>query len=123
MKRIIILSMVVCMCCVCLLLFLDRGFSEEENGGDIIFSKPVKGVYFSHKEHEGFSCEDCHEGIFELEAGAAEATGEFTMKRMEEGETCGACHEGDTAFSVKGFCTKCHIGVLGVERLRGEELK
>ena len=122
MKRIIVLSMAVCMSCFCLLLFLDNGFSEEEDGGVIIFSKPVKGVYFSHKEHEGFSCDDCHEGIFALEAGTAEATGNFTMKLMEEGETCGACHDGDTAFSVKGSCTECHIGVLGVKRLRGEEL-
>ena len=48
MKTIVILGMVVCMSCVGLLLFLDRGFPEDENGGDIIFSKPVRGVYFSH---------------------------------------------------------------------------
>jgi c(7)-type cytochrome triheme protein len=122
MKRVTILIMLVCVGCVGLLLLLDKGYSEEENGGIIIFSKPVKGVYFSHKEHEGLSCEDCHDGIFELEAGAAEATGEFNHKRMEEGETCGACHDGDMAFGAEGSCTRCHIGVLGVERLRGEEL-
>jgi c(7)-type cytochrome triheme protein len=118
MKKGIVLSIVLSMSCAGLFFLMDRGYSEEGNGGTIIFSKPVKGVYFSHKEHEDFSCEDCHEGIFELEAGAAEASGNFTMKRMEEGETCGACHDGDTAFTVKGFCTKCHIGVLGVKRLK-----
>jgi len=118
MKKVIILSVVVCMSCVGLLFSLDRGYPQEENGGDIILSKAVRGVYFGHKEHEDFSWDDCHEGIFALEAGAAEASGEFIMKLMEEGETCGACHDGETAFSVKEHCTKCHIGVLGVERLR-----
>jgi c(7)-type cytochrome triheme protein len=119
-KRGIIFGVVLCMSSGVLLLSLGGGYSQEENGGVIIFSRPVKGVYFSHQEHEDFSCEDCHEGIFELEAGAAEASGRFTMNLMEEGETCGACHDGEAAFSVKGSCTTCHIGVLGVERLKGE---
>jgi c(7)-type cytochrome triheme protein len=97
---------------------LGKGYSQDENGGVIIFSKPVKGVYFSHKEHKDLSCEDCHEDIFAEEAGVAEAGGNFTMKLMEEGETCGACHDGETAFSVKESCTKCHIGVLGINRLK-----
>ena len=97
---------------------LDKGYPQDENGGIIIFSKPVKGVYFSHKEHKDFSCEDCHEDIFAEEAGAAEASGNFTMKLMEKGETCGTCHDGETAFSVKESCTKCHIGVLGVKRVK-----
>jgi len=97
---------------------LDKGYPQDEDGGVIIFSKPVKGVYFSHKEHKDFSCKDCHEDIFAEEAGAAEASGNFTMKLMEKGETCGTCHDGETAFSVKESCTKCHIGVLGINRLR-----
>ena len=118
MKK-LLLTFTVVFCLSSIGLFsLGKGYPQDENGGDIIFSKPVKGVYFSHKEHRDFSCEDCHEDIFAEEAGAAEASGNFTMKLMEEGETCGACHDGDTAFSVKESCTKCHIGVLGVKRLR-----
>jgi c(7)-type cytochrome triheme protein len=97
---------------------VDKGYPQDEDGGVIIFSKPVKGVYFSHKEHKDFSCKDCHEDIFAEEAGAAEASGNFTMKLMEEGETGGTCHDGETAFSVKESCTKCHVGVLGINRLR-----
>jgi len=122
MRKGIIVSIILCVGCMGLLFFQNRAHpEEEENGGLIIFSKPVKGVYFSHKEHADFSCEDCHEGIFALEVGVAEASGHFTMRLMEEGETCGACHDGDTAFSVKESCTKCHIGVLGVKRLREEQ--
>ena len=118
MKK-LFLTLTAILCLSTIVLFsLSKGYPEEENGGDIIFSKPVKGVYFSHKEHKDLSCEDCHDDIFAEEAGAAEESGNFTMKIMEEGETCGACHDGETAFSVKESCTKCHIGVLGINRLR-----
>jgi len=94
----------------------------EKDGGVIIFSKPVKGVVFYHKNHSDLDCSDCHGEIFKKKKGTAEQ-GDFTMKSMEDGKTCGACHDGDTAFSVKGNCTKCHIGVIGVKRLLNQSNK
>lgn len=90
--------------------------AEKKDGGPIIFTKPVRGVVFFHKDHRDLDCSDCHPDIFKMKKGTAEK-GDFTMKSMEKGETCGACHDGDTAFSVKSNCTRCHIGVTGVKRL------
>ncbi len=92
----------------------------------IVFTKPVKAVEFDHKVHvegAGLSCEDCHEEIFEMEAGAAQENEDFTMEALYEGKYCGACHDGETAFASNTRCAACHIGVLGYKRLMGEEEK
>ena len=83
----------------------------------------MKSVQFSHKEHTlaaDLSCDDCHDDLFEMEAGAAEEYDDFNMASMAEGNYCGACHDGDTAFASNTRCTSCHIGVRGYARLTGE---
>jgi c(7)-type cytochrome triheme protein len=60
--------------------------------------------YFSHAFHtEIYKCSDCHTKLFPYGNGKR-----TTMKLMETGISCGACHEGNTAFSVKSDCLKCH---------------
>ena len=86
----------------------------------IIWEKPVRGVIFSHKSHTmdfGLDCDECHDEIFEMAAGAAEEYDDFTMEAMYEGKYCGVCHDGGYAFAADTRCTVCHIGVRGVERL------
>ena len=103
----------------------EEYYDEDEFGPEalIIWESPVRGVVFSHKTHTyemGLSCEDCHDEIFEMEAGYAETEDDFNMEAMYEGKYCGACHDGDMAFAANTRCTTCHIGVRGVARLTGE---
>ena len=90
---------------------------DEDSGGLIVFEKPVAGVVFDHAKHSDLDCPDCHDDLFEQEAGSTAENKDFSMKAMEDGETCGACHDGDTAFSVKKECVKCHIGKMNTEKL------
>ena len=64
---------------------------------------------FSHKLHAdmSFNCRDCHSKLFV----AGPNRTPRTMREMENGLSCGACHDGNTAFSVKGDCLKCHKNV------------
>ncbi len=94
-----------------------------EPHGDIIQTKPVKAVVFSHKRHTeeaGLDCGSCHDEIYQMQNGAAAANGDYTMQSLYEGKYCGACHDGDTAFASNTRCTVCHIGVKGFDRLHGE---
>ncbi len=96
---------------------------DEEDGGVIVFTKPVKAVVFDHKIHTeaGLDCDSCHDDIFEQAAGTAEENDDFTMKSLYEGKYCGACHDGDTAFASNTKCAVCHIGVKGYNRLHKVE--
>ena len=115
--------------CGALLGLNSLAIGEEEYDEDtygpkapIVFVKPVKAVDFSHKVHTmgaGLECDSCHDGIFEMEAGAAEAKGDFTMKSLYDGNYCGTCHDGDMAFASNKRCTACHIGVKGFDRING----
>jgi c(7)-type cytochrome triheme protein len=109
---------------VCLFAFAGQamGEDEEEDGGTIVFTKPVKAVIFEHKIHMemGMECDSCHEDIFEMATGTAEENDDFTMKSLYAGKYCGACHDGDTAFASNTRCTACHIGVRGYQRMNGE---
>lgn len=61
---------------------------------------------FSHNFHLGmYSCTECHNKLFK----AGPDNPHFTMAQMEKGAACGACHDGNTAFTVKENCTKCHM--------------
>ena len=60
---------------------------EEDHGGDIIYTKPVMAVIFSHKAHTediGLQCEWCHDETFEMEAlamnGMRVVNGELQVK-------------------------------------------
>ncbi len=95
---------------------------EEEDGGVIIFTRPVKAVIFDHKLHvedQGLECDSCHDDPFEMAAGTAEENEDFNMKALYEGKYCGTCHDGETAFASDTRCTACHIGVKGYNRLMG----
>jgi c(7)-type cytochrome triheme protein len=60
--------------------------------------------HFSHEFHTAaYSCNDCHTKLFPYGNGKR-----TTMKSMEGGTSCGACHDGNTAFSIKSNCLKCH---------------
>lgn len=85
-------------------------------GGDIIYTKPLKSVQFSHKTHveeKGLSCDLCHAGIFDMQALKVQGNADFTMEGLAQGKYCGACHNGTMAFSVNSRCASCHSGVKG----------
>ena len=101
-------------------------YDEDTYGPEapIVWTKPVKAVVFNHKTHTmdmELSCEDCHDELFEMEAGLAEEEEDFTMESLYDGNYCGVCHDGDTAFASNTRCTSCHIGVCGYTRLMGGE--
>lgn len=100
-------------------------YDEDTYGpkDSIVWEKPVKSVVFDHKVHTmtaELDCDSCHDDLFEMEAGAAEANEDFTMATLYEGGYCGSCHDGSTAFASNTRCTTCHIGVRGQARLLGE---
>ena len=96
---------------------------DQEDGGTIVFTKPVKAVIFDHKVHtsQGLDCDSCHDDVFAMETGAAEAKDDFTMASLYDGKYCGSCHDGKTAFASNTRCTACHIGVKGHNRLTGAD--
>ena len=108
---------------------LNLSWAEDDEDADypqepIIFTSPVKAVPFDHKMHiegAGLDCDSCHDDIFEQAAGTAEENGDFTMKSLYEGKYCGACHDGETAFASNTKCAKCHIGVMGYNRMHKVE--
>lgn len=109
-----------------LLLFPAPGAlaGDSSHGGDILYAEPAKGVLFSHATHVeemGLDCESCHDALFGMEAGAAQAQPDFNMKALYEGRYCGSCHDGRTAFAASTRCASCHIGVKGFDRTMGVE--
>lgn len=92
---------------------------EVEHGGEIIYTKPLPAVLFSHTNHvreAGLECASCHDEIFPMEALAAQEKNDFTMDSLYKGKYCGACHDGDMAFAANSQCARCHIGVKGLAR-------
>lgn len=110
------------------LLLIGTGFilqglpAEAEQtglGGDVLFTKPVKTVIFSHKNHVedlNMSCNACHDKLFQMEGGATEKLPDFNHAAFDKGKYCGSCH-GKTASPMNTECTKCHIGVKGHAKL------
>lgn len=93
---------------------------EEEHGGDIVYTKPLKAVIFSHKAHTedlGLQCEWCHDETFEMEALAMQEEAAFDMESLCNERYCGTCHNGDISFSTTTQCARCHIGVKGYEEM------
>ena len=108
-----------------LLVNVGMAWAEDDYPDDIIFTEPVVGVVFSHKYHvgeAGMDCESCHDGIFQMEALAAQKEPDFNMLALSQGQYCGACHDGESAFSSNTRCASCHIGVIGYERANGVDV-
>src|SRR5208282_6899329 len=87
-------------------------------GGDILYTKPVKSVLFSHKLHveeKKLACNMCHIKLFEMKALAAQGKEDFTMDALYKGKYCGSCHNGKMAFASNTQCARCHGGVKEVE--------
>ena len=68
---------------------IEEGFkyqeSEEAGGPEIEYTKPVKGVPFSHKLHVkdlGLLCESRHMAIFEMEAFKSQRNPDFNMHSL-----------------------------------------
>ena len=94
----------------------------DDSGGDIHYDMPVIGVIFSHASHveeSGLDCDNCHDGLFEMEAGAVQKEPDFNMLALSEGRYCGACHDGEMAFSSNSRCASCHEGAIGYRRALG----
>lgn len=91
----------------------EEPYDEDEYGPEepIVWTKPLKSVTFSHKTHTmdaELSCDDCHDELFEMEAGLAEENDDFTMESLYDGNYCGACHDGSMAFASDTQCGSCH---------------
>ena len=92
---------------------------KAEHGGDIIYTKPVKAVLFSHKVHvedHGLTCDMCHAREFPMEALKVQENADFTMASLYEGRYCGSCHNGAMAFASNTRCATCHVGVKGMPK-------
>ena len=87
---------------------------------DIYYTEPVESVVFSHQSHAvdiQFKCSDCHEGLFQTQAGIVQSQPDFNMQGLAEGKYCGSCHTGTSgaAFASDTQCARCHLGVTGYE--------
>lgn len=94
--------------------------SGVRSGGDIVYTRPLKAVVFSHKAHTediGLHCKWCHEETFEMEALKMQDQAAFNMESLCNEKYCGACHNGDVAFSTTTQCARCHIGKMAYEEL------
>lgn len=102
---------------ISLALAYSAGAGEDmKGGGEIVYSKPVKGVLFSHKSHveqKELSCDLCHARFFDMEALKVQEKSDFTMESFAQGKYCGVCHNGTMAFSSNSRCATCHVGVKG----------
>ncbi|MFN4132644.1 MAG: cytochrome c3 family protein, partial [Caldimicrobium sp.] len=95
--------------------------TDEAGGPEIIYTKPVRGVIFSHKYHVkelGLSCDSCHSGLFEMQALKSQENPDFNMEALYKGKYCGACHDGKVAFASNTKCASCHIGVKGLKKFQ-----
>lgn len=93
-------------------------YASQQHGGEIIYTKPLKAVLFSHKFHVekiGLTCDMCHSGLFEMQALKVQENADYTMASLAEGKYCGACHNGSMAFVANSRCGSCHIGVKGMK--------
>lgn len=121
MKKIVFLLLIVSVMPLILSKSLVLADDEQDHGGDIIYTKPLKAVIFSHKSHVediGLQCDWCHEETFEMEALSMQADLEkFNMESLCNEKYCGTCHNGDISFSTTTQCARCHIGVKGYNEL------
>ena len=125
MKKTLILTLVTLIAALAYsstLLYAEGVF----HGGDVVYTKPVKAVIFSHKAHVedmGMSCEMCHPDLFVMSNLAAQENDDFTMQSLYDGKYCGSCHNGSWAFASDTQCARCHIGVKGHKAMTGSSDK
>jgi c(7)-type cytochrome triheme protein len=122
MKRIVLLGVLVLPAAFLIskTTYFATPAAAEDHGGDIIYTKPVKAVIFSHKAHAeniGLQCEWCHNETFEMEALAVESKKDFNMESLCNENYCGTCHNGDVSFATTVQCARCHIGEKGYDRM------
>ena len=117
------ISVLVIMLTVAVMITVYEGRSMAEDdivgGGEIIYSKPVKSVLFSHKSHAaiGLDCNACHDKIFPMEALSVQNKADFNMKGLYDKKYCGTCHIKDgMAFASDTQCARCHIGAKGFSK-------
>jgi len=120
MKQISVLILILAVAMM-MTVYEGRSIAEDETvgGGEIIYSKPVKSVLFSHKSHAamGLDCNACHEKIFQMEALSAQNKADFNMKGLYDKKYCGSCHAKDgMAFASDTQCARCHIGTKGFNK-------
>jgi c(7)-type cytochrome triheme protein len=71
----------------------------------------VADAHFSHNKHLSmYKCYDCHKKLFV----AGPENTRKTMVDMEKSDSCGACHDGNSGFSVKSSCDRCHFSTVEV---------
>ncbi len=69
--------------------------------------QPEMKVIFSHKVHTAWlGCNNCHTGLFEMEAGKTV----ITMDKINDGAQCGVCH-GKVALPEPSSCPACHVAM------------
>jgi c(7)-type cytochrome triheme protein len=120
MKNIFLLFFIISAISLAVSTSLLLADEEVEHGGDIIYTKPVKAVIFSHKAHTediGLQCEWCHDSTFEMEALHMQENANFDMESLCNEAYCGTCHNGDISFSTTVQCARCHIGVKGYNEM------
>ncbi len=73
----------------------------------MILPSSLPEAVFPHWVHRiRFTCNVCHNDLFEPRAGA----NQITMEQIGAGEACGQCHDGRTAFAAGfGNCQRCHV--------------
>ena len=98
------------------------GEGDDEGGGTIIFTKPVKAVVFEHKYHlaQGLECNSCHSinnwTVTNYVHTGAAYPGEH-RRRLE----CSDCHIGNVQSNVWRFpayqpdCAACHANDFEAE--------
>jgi len=124
MNKILVILTVMALASLTLFSVVTFAADEIFHGGDVLYSKPVKSVLFSHDLHAvemGFGCESCHDGLFEMASLAAEGKPDFNMQGLYDGKYCGGCHNGEMAFASDTQCARCHIGVKGYNAINGED--
>jgi c(7)-type cytochrome triheme protein len=102
-------------------VYEGRSIAEDDTvgGGEIIYTKPVKSVLFSHKSHAsmGLDCNACHDKLFQMEALSVQNKPDFNMKGLYGKKYCGSCHAKDgMAFASDTQCARCHIGTKGFNK-------
>ena len=124
------LSVLILVLAVAVMITVYEGIVVAEDdivgGGEIIYTKPLKSVLFSHKSHAamGMDCNACHDKIFQMEALSAQNKADFNMKGLYDKKYCGSCHAKDgMAFASDTQCARCHIGTKGFNHAAKEAKK